>query len=254
MSAIIPFQLPSQTTTYPNVRVTILAVPRNSSLVRAIRLSRAGPANHELSALGVELRSIGLVKGNQLVANEIVSRSKPRRNSASPLLVATNKLGNIPPRRVLRVEEHAVASLEATLINLEPAGARPVAGAEGARALVHPDDDGALGVGPLLPDGADLGAGLDGGGLGGRGAAVAAELGGAARGDGVVVGPLALDHILAVGRGEALVAGVGLAVDDVAGDGTVGVDAGGEEAEGADEGGQHFEFGFGWLVAQEQEM
>lgn len=62
---------------------------------------------------------------------------------------------------------------------------------------------------PLLPDGRDLVAGSGGGALGGRGTTVATELGRVAGGDGVVVRPLPLDHILGVGGREALVARAG---------------------------------------------
>ncbi len=53
-------------------------------------------------------------------------------------------------------EDLDTVTLETSLINLEPAGTRAVAATELAGALVEPDEDGALTVSPLLPDGGDV--------------------------------------------------------------------------------------------------
>jgi hypothetical protein len=49
--------------------------------------------------------------------------------------------------------------METGLIYFEPAASRAVTGAEGSRALVHPDEDRPLAVCPLLPGGDDAVAG-----------------------------------------------------------------------------------------------
>lgn len=155
------------------------------------------------------------MKSNQLVADEIVARSKPSRDRAAPGLVAADKGSDTPARRHLRVEEDGVAGPgEAALVNLEPARTRAVAGAEGTSTLEQPDHDGALGVRPLGPGGADGVTGVDWCAQGGRGSAVATDLAvGGCRGR-VVVGPLALDDIGAVAWGEALVTGGRIFISD----------------------------------------
>ena len=141
------------------------------------------------------------------MADEVVAGGEALRDRAGPLLVASHELGDAPARGVLAVEEDGDAvAAEAGLVNLEPALAGAVAAAEGARALVHPHEDGALGVRPLLPDGRDLVAGGGRGELSGRAAAVATQLSGRAGRDGVVVGPLPLDHVRGVAGRESLVA------------------------------------------------
>jgi hypothetical protein len=155
----------SATKPHLDVGIGILAIPRDGRLVRSIRRRTARPSNDNLRALGIELRRICLMEGDQLVADEIVARSKTLRDRAGPRLVSTNQLGDVPARRSLGVEEDCDAvAVEAGLVNLEPVGPGPVAGAEGSGALVHPDDDGALAVCPLAPGGRDAVAG------GGRGA------------------------------------------------------------------------------------
>ena len=192
--------------THPNISIIRLAIPRNRRLKRSIRLRGPRPRNNKLRALGIELRRIRLMQRNQLVPNQIIPRRQARGDLARPLLVPAHQLGNIPPRRPLGVEEDLDAvAVEAGVVDLEPACAGAVARGEGARALVHPDEDGALGVGPLAPCGGDGVAGGGGGGEGGRGAAVAAHFGVGGVGDGVVVVPLALDYVFGVARGEALV-------------------------------------------------
>lgn len=148
------------------------------------------------------------MQSNQLVADEIVACGQAGRDRAGPALVAADELGNVPAARGLGVEEHGLAvAVEAGFVNLEPVGAAAVARGEVAGALVHPHDDGSLGVRPLAPDGLDAVAGLDTRRQGGRGAAVAAELAVRGGGNGVVVWPLALNHGVRVGR-EALVSGI----------------------------------------------
>lgn len=192
--------------THANVGVGGLAVARDGSLVAGSGLEGAASGDLDLSALRVELGSIGLVQGDQLVTEEVVARGETLGDGAGPLLVSADELGDVPAGRTLGVEEDGLAvAFEAGLVDLEPAGAGAVAGGEGAGALVHPHEDGALGVGPLLPDGRDLVTGGGGGGERGGGATVAAHLGVGGVGDGVVVVPLALDDVLGVSRGEALV-------------------------------------------------
>lgn len=191
---------------YLDVRVAVLAVPRDGSLLRSIGRGGARAGDGELRALGVELWRVGLVEGNQLVADEVVARGEPLGNGAGPGLVTANELGDVPARRRLGVEEDLGAvAVEAGLVDLEPACPGAVAGAEGAGALVHPHDDGSLAVRPLAPYGGDAVARCHGGVEGCRGAAVAAELGGAARCGRVVVGPLPLYHVLGVRGREPLV-------------------------------------------------
>lgn len=148
-----------------DVGIGVLAIPRNGRLIRSIRRRTARPSNNNLRALGIELRGIRLMKGDQLMADEIIARSKTLRDGAGPRLVSTNQLGDVPARGRFRVEEDRDAvAVEAGLVDLEPVRPGPVAGAEGSGALVHPDDDGALAVRPLAPGGRDAVAG------GGRGA------------------------------------------------------------------------------------
>jgi hypothetical protein len=98
--------------------------------------------------------------------------------------------------------------VEAGLVDLEPVRPAAVAATEGvAGTLVHPHEDGTLGVRPLAPGGRDGVPGSGGGVELCRRAAVAAELGRGAGGGWVVVGPLPLDHRGGVGGGEALVSG-----------------------------------------------
>ena len=243
--------------THADVGVALLGVAGIGGGARG-----AGAADGELGALGVPLGVVGLVEGDELVADEVVAGGEPGGDGAGEALVTTNELGDAPAAGGLGVEEDggAVAG-EARLVDLEPAGAGAVAGGEVAGALVHPDDDGALGVRPLGPDGLDGVAGDDGRRELGRGAAVAAELGVVGRQRRVVVGPLALDHGVGAGR-EAVVAawrlvagnvkggrvgcedgeggspGVVGAGNHVAGDGAVGSRAGGEQADGGKSGGR----------------
>lgn len=147
--------------THLNVSVAIIAVPRNSSLVRSVRRGSTGTTDLDLCAFSIELRIVCLVEGDQLVADEVVARGEALGNRASPSLVAPNELGDIPARRRLSVEEYLDAvTVETSLIDLEPAATRAIAGAEGTRALVHPDNDRSLAVCPLLPDSGDAIAGV----------------------------------------------------------------------------------------------
>lgn len=191
---------------YLDVGVAVLAVARDGRLVRRVGLLGAGAGDDELGALGVELGSVGLVQGDELVADEVVARSERSGDPAGPRLVAADQLGNVPARGGLAVEEDLGAvPKEARLVNLEPPAARPVARAKGPRALVHPHEDRALAVRPLLPDRRHVGTRRHRGRLCRRRAAVAAHLGVGARRDGVVVAPLTLNHVLGVAGGEALV-------------------------------------------------
>ena len=163
--------------TYRDVGIAVRAVSGDSGQVGRVGHTSSGAGERDLRTLGVPLRRVGLVERNQLVPNEIVARREVR-NGARPRLVPANQAGNTPARRTLAVKEHRDAvPREPALVNLEPAGAGAVAGAEVAGALVHPNHDGALGVRPLLPGGDDLVTGLGGGADGGVGAAVAADLG-----------------------------------------------------------------------------
>lgn len=106
---------------YLDVGVAILAVPRNSSLVRGIRCGGARAGDSELCAFGVELRRVGLVESNQLVADEVVAWCKSLWDGACPRLVAANEFGNVPARRRLGVQEDLGAvAVEACLVDLEP--------------------------------------------------------------------------------------------------------------------------------------
>lgn len=140
---------------------------------------------------------------------------------------------------IVRVERPPAASLS----NLEPALAltrarRP----EFTGALEHPHHDWALLVRPLLPDGGDVRAGVDGGRELRGCPAVATHHSAAGRHDRVIVWsngvsstgvsrcydkklrtwPWELDDLGSVGRGKPVVTLVRLASDDVAGDSTVG--------------------------------
>lgn len=202
----IPCRQTLRSTAYLDIGVAVLAVPRNGSLLRSIGRGGARAGDGELRALGVKLRRVGLMEGDQLVADEVVARGKPLGDSAGPGLVTADEFGDIPARRRLGVEEDLGAvAVEAGLVDLEPPRPGAVAGAEGAGALVHPHDDGSLAVCPLAPDGGDAVARCHGGVEGCRGAAVAAELGGAAGCGRVVVRPLPLDHVLGVRGREALI-------------------------------------------------
>jgi hypothetical protein len=193
-------------TTYLDVGVGLLGVSRDGRLVGGVGLGRAGARDDDLSALGVPLRVVGLVQGNELVAHQVVARGKASGDRAGPLLVAANELGNVPARGRLGVEEDGDAvAVEAALVNLEPLRARAVAGAEGAGALVHPDHDGALAVRPLLPSRRDGVTWLRRSTERRRSATVAANLGIGSGESRVVVWPLPLDHIGCVSGREALV-------------------------------------------------
>lgn len=96
------------------------------------------------------------MEGNQLVADQVVARGESGWDCAGPLLIAANKLGNVPPRGGFGVEEDLDAvSVEASLVNLEPTRTRAIAGTEGTSTLVHPDQDWSLAVCPLSPDSRD---------------------------------------------------------------------------------------------------
>jgi len=99
------------------------------------------------------------VQGDELVAHEVVAGRQVLGDGTLPL-TAADDLGNVPTRGLLGVEEdlNAVA-VEAGLVDLKPAGAVARARAEGALALVQPDQDRALAIRPLLPDGRDPAAG-----------------------------------------------------------------------------------------------
>jgi hypothetical protein len=224
-----------------DVGVAVGAVSGDGGLVRRVRLGRARATNDNLGTLGVELGRPGLVQSNQLVADQVVAGSKSGGDLAGPALVAANKLGNIPAGAGLSVKEDGRAvAVEAGLVNLEPVGAGAVARGEGAGALVHPDDDGALAVSPLLPGGRDGVARVGGGRLGGRVASVAHDLLVGALVRRVEVGPLPLDDVGRAGGVEALVSGVVLAGNVVAGDSTVGSNLGDEEGRSGQNGvGQH---------------
>ena len=92
---------------------------------------------------------------------------------------------------------------------LEPLLSTSITRLEVAGALVHPDHNRALLVGPLLPDCADLAAGFDLCDEVGGCAAVAHDFRVCDAHGGVVVGPLALDGFRGGGGGEAFVARVG---------------------------------------------
>lgn len=182
--------------------------------------TRAG--NLQLGALGVELRSVGLVESQKLVADEVVAGLEGLGDGAGPLQVVQD-VGGTP---VVAVQDAAGKTL---LVDLEPLLALAVAGGELAVTGVHPHHHGALSVRPLLPERGYGAAGRDLGGEGRGRAAVAGHLGVRDGHDGVVVGPLSLNDLRAGDRGEALVALVGLAADLVAGHRAVGGDHGGGE-------------------------
>lgn len=92
------------------------------------------------------------MQGNELVTDEVVSWRKTLGNRGR-VLAAAIQLGNFPSTGLLGVEEDGCTiAAEASLGDLEPACAVAGAAAECARALVHPDQDWALAVSPLLPD------------------------------------------------------------------------------------------------------
>jgi hypothetical protein len=168
---------------------------------RASWLSRSGSLDLKLGALSIELRGLGLMKSEELVTDEVISRSKGSRNGALPVEVLED-LSGTPVAAGQRWGGHAL------LIDFEPLLAGAVARLEVASALVQPDHDGALLVSPLLPDGADLSSGFDGSGQIGRSAAVAHDLPVGNGHGGVVVGPLTLDGLWARSGSEALVSSI----------------------------------------------
>lgn len=113
---------------YSDIGVVLAAVAGNGGLVRRTGLSGARAGDDDLGALGIELRRVGLMQGDQLVADQVVSWGKSLRDLAVPRLVAAHQLGNRPARGPLGVEEDRLAvSAEATLVDLEPASPRTVA-------------------------------------------------------------------------------------------------------------------------------
>lgn len=61
------------------------------------------------------------MQGDKLVADEVVARGKGCGDGAGPLLVATDKLGDLPAGWVLAVEEDLLAvTLEASLRCVRP--------------------------------------------------------------------------------------------------------------------------------------
>lgn len=118
-------------------------------------------------------------------------------------------------------------SPHAHLVNLEPVLAGAIASREGSRALVHPDHDWALGMGPLRPFGGDVRPSGDRSAELGSSTAVAAHLSIGDGHDRVVVGPLALYGLWRRGRRETRVAWIGRAANLVGSHGTMAGDEGG---------------------------
>ena len=155
--------------------------------------------------------------------DQVVSGCQVLRNLAAPLEVLHNQ-GGSPVRAV------QLASPHAHLIDLEPALSVAFAGrTKVAGTLEHPHLNRALLVRPLLPKGGHVRSGLHSGAQLGGGAAVAAHLGIRDGHGRIVVGPLKLDGLGGVGWGEALIAWVGSAANEIAGHSTVG---GNERREG----------------------
>jgi len=100
------------------------------------------------------------------MADQIVARCEAGWNGGLPVQILVH-FGGAPTAAGEGWGRHAF------LVNLEPVGTGSVALFEVAGALVHPDHDGTLFVGPLLPDGFDFGTRGDGGVEVGGGAAVA---------------------------------------------------------------------------------
>lgn len=93
--------------THGDTRVALRGVGRNRLEVVRGRRSSTTPRDNELSTLGVELRGVGLVESEQLVADEVVARGKVRGDLARPLkglfmkyiILATQKLNPLPKQQ-----------------------------------------------------------------------------------------------------------------------------------------------------------
>lgn len=222
--------------THHDTRVRLRSIGRNRSKQVRRRRRRAGAGDSNLRALGVELRRVRLVEGQQLVADEVVPGLQAFRDPRRPLQVLVDD-GGAPVVAV----EHVAG--QAHLVDLEPLLRLPVAGGEGAVAGVQPHHHGPLLVRPLLPDGGHVGPRRDLGGDGRGGPAVAGHQGVGHRHDRVVVFPLPLDRLRAGDGREALVPLVRFAADLVAGHGAVGGGEGGGEEEEGEERGEHVGWG-----------
>lgn len=109
-----------------DVGVAVGAVAGDGDFLGCGWAARAGARESDLSALGVELRSVRLVQGDQLVTDEVVTGGEVG-DGAGELLVAADELGDLPAGWLLAVEVDAAAGGEACLVDLEPAGTGAVA-------------------------------------------------------------------------------------------------------------------------------
>jgi hypothetical protein len=159
------------------------SVGRDGGEVLGAGRGGSGAGDFDLGTLGVELRGVGLVEGQQLVADEVVAGLEAGGDLARPLLGVVYDAGS----PVVAVQAGTGQTL---LIDLEPLLLLSVARAEAALARVHPHHHRSLLVRPLRPDGRDVRACGDLGGQRGRGAAVAGHLRVGDRVDGVIVRPL----------------------------------------------------------------
>src|ERR1051326_5237852 len=117
--------------TYRDARIVLGRISWNGGEVRAVRALCSTSGNDELSTLGVELWSVCLVEGEQLMSDQVVARSQRGWNGAGPRQLRVND-GGSPVCACKRRSSHA------HLVDLEPALARSGAGRESAGALVHP--------------------------------------------------------------------------------------------------------------------
>jgi len=128
--------------THINAGISSTSVSRNGGKITSGRCSSSTACYHELCALGVPLRCICLVQSQQLMSNEIVSRSKSSWNSTRPLEVLVNNCSS--PTRACKWR-----SGHAHLIDLEPSGWLSITGAEWSPTLIHPNHHRTLLMSPL---------------------------------------------------------------------------------------------------------
>jgi hypothetical protein len=74
-------------------RVALSSVSRNSSKVVAAGRTSSRSRDNDLRALGVELGRVGLVEGDDLVANEVVARGEGGGDGAGPFEVLEDVVG-----------------------------------------------------------------------------------------------------------------------------------------------------------------
>lgn len=195
-------------------------------------------SDDKLGTLRVELGGVGLVKGQELVSDQVFAIGQSSGNRRGPSKFLQDD--SIPPRALSQR-----AREETTLVDLEPVELGTVGTGAGTRALGHVDHDRALHVCPLSPFGGDLITSFDSGGeLSGASlvVVVAGHAGSSRAHDGVERAVGTTDRALSAAI-VWLVAWIGGTSDDVAGNTTMGGGLGDQEGGDSDEGSdQHVRF------------